>query len=178
MNLLRRARWALLGGLTAVLVACGPGVGGTGTGYGSEPGIAGLAWFDAQPRSVCEGPLATLAQCVAPAVGLPPVPGGPVRLAGACAAATLDADEIVLDVICGGWVFAGRWGLGTEGVGRYYGLYGADPMQAPTAPATLDVQSEPGSGRVMFWLRDGHGDLVAGPLVLEPAGLAALRRSE
>jgi hypothetical protein len=176
VNLLRRAGWALFGWVAVALAACGPGVGGTGTGYGSEPGIAGLAWFDAQPRSVCEGPLATVAQCVAPAVGLPSVPGGPVRLAGACAAATLDGDEIVLDVICGGWVFAGRWGLGADSVGRYYGLYGPDPMQAPTIPATLDVQSD--AGRVIVWLRDSHGDLVAGPLVLEPAGLAAFRRSE
>lgn len=178
MTLLRRAVQALLGGLMTLLAACGPGVGGTGTGYGTEPGIAGLAWFDAQPSSVCEGPLANLAQCAAPAIGLPPAPGGPVRLAGACAAATLDGDEIVLDVICGGWVFAGRWGLGSDGLGRYYGLYGPDPMQAPTLPATLEVQSEIGSGRVVVWLRDGRGDLVAGPLVLEPAGLAALRRSE
>ena len=26
-----------------VMAACGPGVGGTGTGYGDEPGAAGLA---------------------------------------------------------------------------------------------------------------------------------------
>jgi hypothetical protein len=163
------AAWAAaMIALASALSACGPGVGGTGTGYGETPGLAGLAWFSAEPRSACEGPQAALLSCSAPGPGLTAAPGPPVTLAGTCAAATLDGDQIVLDLICAGGVFAGRWGMGGDGVGRYYGLYGGDPLLPPDQPATLEVAVE---GMVLsVWLRDGAGALLAGPLTLAPPG--------
>lgn len=166
-----------LSGLCAVfLAACGPGVGGTGTGYGSEPGAAGMAWFNAQPQSVCDGALAATLQCTAASPGMSAVPGDQVRLVGPCASATFEADQIVLDLICSGGVFAGSWGRGSDAVGRYYGLFGTDPLRPPTDPATLDVQVE--GARVTVWLRDLNGIDVAGPLLLDLAGTAMLPGSE
>ena len=153
--------------LAGALSACGPGVGGTGTGYGEGPGLAGLDWFGAEARSVCEGPQAGLLGCSAPSPGVAAAPGPALTLAGTCAAATLDGDQIVLDLICAGGVFAGRWGAGSDGVGRYYGLYGDDPMLPPGEPAVLDVVAE---GAVLtVWLRDAGGAAVAGPLRLSAA---------
>lgn len=177
MTLLRRAARGLsVVVLSLFVVACGPGVGGTGTGYGDAPGLAGLAWFDAQADSVCNGPVAGLLACSATTSGAVAVPTRELRMAGPCAAATLAGDDIVLDVICGGWVFAGRWGRDGAGVGRYYGLIGTDPLVAPTDPGTLEVQVD--GERLVAWLRDAQGALVAGPLVLDPAGSASGWRSE
>ncbi|MCB1995747.1 MAG: hypothetical protein H6933_05260 [Burkholderiaceae bacterium] len=175
-SLCRAACRAALVVLTLVMAACGPGVGGTGTGYGDEPGAAGLAWFAAQPEPVCNGALASVLACSAVVAGGSSLPTREVTLSGACAVATLADDQVVLDVICGGWVFAGRWGRGGDTVGRYYGLIGTDPMAQPTDPGTLDVQVD--SSRLTVWLRDANGALVAGPLVLDPPTSGAGWRSE
>lgn len=168
MIALRRCAWTLLGALVLIVAGCGPGVGGTGTGYGAEPGLAGLAYAGAQPANVCSGPLFAVLQCSAPAVG--------VTLVGECASAAVDGDEVVLDVLCGGWVFAGRWGIGQDGIGRYYGLIGTDPLVPPSEPGAVEVQVD--GTRILVWLRDAQGALVAGPLALAPAQGAAWRRSE
>lgn len=175
-SLCRAACRAALGLLALVIAACGPGVGGTGTGYGDEPGAAGLAWFAAQPEPVCNGALASMLACSAVVAGGSGLPTREVTLSGACAVATLEKDQIVLDVICGGWVFAGRWGRGADAVGRYYGLIGTDPRAQPTDPGTLDVQVD--GARLTVWLRDANGALVAGPLVLDAATGSAGWRSE
>ena len=174
--LCRAARGLSVVVLSLLAVACGPGVGGTGTGYGDAPGLAGLAWFDAQADSVCNGPVAGLLACSATTSGAVAVPTRELRMAGPCAAATFTGDDVVLDVICGGWVFAGRWGRDGAGVGRYSGLIGTDPRVAPTDPGTLEVQVD--GERLVAWLRDSQGALVAGPLVLDPAGTASGWRSE
>lgn len=176
MNPLRHLSRMLVGGLTWLLVACGPGVGGTGTGYGDEPGLAGLLWAGAQAANVCDGPLAVPLQCAAVAGAPGTAAPGNLTLVGECATATIDGDQIVLDVLCGGWIFAGRWGIGSDAIGRYYGLIGSDPMAMPTEPGTVEVVVD--GARIVMWLRDAQGALLAGPLPLTPAAGAAWRRSE
>lgn len=153
---------ALLAGL---LAACGPGVGGTGTGNGIVPaGVAGLGYFEAQPANVCLAPFGELIGCTASTVGGDPVPGAPVSLAGECAVATFDGNDVALDVLCLGWTFSGRWGLGADGSLRYYGLVGQDLLLPPTDPATVELEVQ-GSALVL-WLRAADGHLLAGPLAV------------
>jgi hypothetical protein len=159
-NLGRTVTAALLAWL---LAACGPGVGGTGTGT-EPPGVAGLAYFDAQPADACLAPFGALIGCSAGTVGGHPLPGAPAALAGECAVATFVGSDVVLDVLCLGWTFSGRWGLGADGALRYFGLAGQDLLQVPTDPATLDVQ--PQGDALVLWLRAVDGRLLAGPLVV------------
>lgn len=176
MNPLRPIAWCLIAALVHVLAACGPGVGGTGTGFGDEPGNAGLLWAGARAASVCDGPLATALQCAVTGGGPAPAPTGPAVFVGDCASATIDGDRIVLEVVCGGWLFAGRWGIGIDEVGRYYGLIGQDPLAPPTEPGTVEVTVE--GTRLVMWLRDAQGALLAGPLPVSAAQGASWRRSE
>jgi hypothetical protein len=151
--------------LAWLLAACGPGVGGTGTGNGAvPPGVAGLTIFDAQPADACLAPFGTLIGCTPGSIGGDPLPGAPTTLAGECAVATFDGNDVALDVLCLGWTFSGRWGLGGDGSLRYYGLVGQDLLLPPTEPATLEVQVQ-GSALVL-WLRAANGQLLAGPLAL------------
>jgi hypothetical protein len=151
--------------LTWLLAACGPGVGGTGTGTGAEPpGAAALVYFDAQPAESCLAPFAGLIGCSGSTPGGEPAAGAPVSLAGECAVATFERNDVVLDVLCLGWTFAGRWGSGSDGAMRYYGLVGQDMLLPPTDPATLEVQRLGDS--LVLWLRSADGRVLAGPLVV------------
>lgn len=158
-TLWRAAGAALLAGL---LAACGPGVGGTGTGNGAvPPGVAGLDFFGAQAANACLAAFGPLIGCTTTTAGdlVQPLP---TSLAGDCAAATFEGNDVVLDVVCLGWTFAGRWGLSAEGSPRYFGLVGPDLLLPPTDPAVLDVQVQ-GSALVL-WLYAADGRLLAGPL--------------
>lgn len=154
--------------LTFLLAACGPGVGGTGTGNGSpEPGAAGLGYFGATPQSACTAPFAPLLGCNAIGIGGDPVLGVQRIFTSECAVATFEGDAVTFDALCTGWVFSGRWGVDGSGLARYYGLVGADPMLPPNLPATLEVQ--PQESGLLVVLRAADGELLAGPLVLRPA---------
>lgn len=162
MNL--RTLWRAVGAVlvSVLLAACGPGVGGTGTGNGAvPPGVTGLDYCGAQTANACLTPFGPLIGCTS-------TPGGdavqalPAALAGECAAATFDGNDVVLDVVCLGWTFSGRWGVSLEGELRYFGLVGQDLLLPPTDPASLEVQVQ-GSALVL-WLRASDGRLLAGPL--------------
>jgi hypothetical protein len=153
--------------LALSLAACGPGVGGTGTGGGTgaePPGIAGLALFGAQPADACASALGALIGCAATTVGGDPVQAQPLTLSGDCAAATFDNDDVVLDVLCGGATFSGRWGIAGDGQPRFYGLWGPDLLLPPTEPATLDVEVQ--GADLLLWLRAADGRLIAGPILV------------
>lgn len=152
-------------GLMLLLVACGPGVGGTGTGS-PAPGVAGLDYFGATPQGACSAPFAPLLACQTTGVGGVPVAGAQRTLTNECAVATFEGDNVSFDALCVGWIFSGRWGVDGAGLLRYYGLVGADPMQPPTMPATLEVQAQD-AGLVVV-LRAADGELLAGPLLLAP----------
>ncbi len=146
------------------LAACGPGVGGTGTGNGAvPPGVAGLDFFSAQPANACQTPFGALIGCTATTAG-DPVQALPVSLAGECAAATFEGSDVVLDVVCLGWTFGGRWGLAADGSARYYGLVGYDLLLPPTDPAMLELQVQ--GETLVLWQRAPDGRLLAGPLAV------------
>ena len=159
-----RAALALLLGL--MLAACGPGVGGTGTGNSVEtPGLVGLAYFEAQPAHACSAPFAAVIGCREVA-GAEPRQPLPATLAGECGAATFEGNDVVLDVICQGWTFTGRWGATADGKRRYYGLLSRDLLLPPTEPAALEVQVQ--GTALVLWLRGADGQPLVGPLRLEP----------
>lgn len=159
-TLWRAAGAALLAGL---LAACGPGVGGTGTGNGAAPpGVAGLDYFGAQTANACLTAFGPLIGCTT-TTGDPAQPL-PTSLAGECAAATFEGNDVVLDVVCLGWTFSGRWGLSADGKLRYFGLVGPDLLLPPTDPAALEVQVQGSS--LVLWLHAADGRLLAGPLVV------------
>ena len=156
----------LIGVATALLVACGPGVGGTGTGTSVAAGQAGLAYFGVIAQPVCLGPLSEAIGCRPGAAGGTPTPPTLRQFTSECAVATFEGDEMTLDLLCEGPVayFQGRWGVGQDLVGRYYGLVGADALLPPSDPAFLEVQVD--GAAVTVWLRGAAGQLLAGPLLL------------
>ncbi len=166
MNPLFRLRAAFVAGILALLSACGPGVGGTGTGAAPDPGVSGLQFFGATPQNVCLGPLATALGCAAVVGAEPAPPLSPRHFATGCAVASFSGDAVELDALCSGWFFSGRWGLAADGAGRYHGLVGPDPVQPPTHPATLEVQAQ--GADLLLTLHAADGQVLAGPLLLSP----------
>lgn len=155
-----RAACALLLGLC--MAACGPGVGGTGTGNGAvPPGVTALEYFGAQPVNACTAGFGALIGCVDTAAG-EPRQVAPLTLAGECAVATFEGNDIVLDIVCLGWTFDGRWGVAEDGWRSYYGLLARDMLQPPTEPALLEVEVQ--GQTLVLWLRAADGRLLAGPL--------------
>jgi hypothetical protein len=168
----RRPAFALqtlaLATLTALLVACGPGVGGTGTGASSA-----LDTFGASAASVCTGELAALLSCPpasstaapAPVSGAPPVvladrtPNPRVEL-------VLLGNQAELLAPCAGLRFRGDWGLLAGQAARYYGTSdrGTTGTDASAAPASLSVQLL--GAEVQVTVRDFAGQVLLGPVLL------------
>ena len=153
--------------LMLLMAACGPGVGGTGTGS-PVTGGAGLDLFAATPQNPCSAPFAELLACQPTAGGGDPVLASQRIFTSDCAVATFEGDAVDFDSLCTVWVFSGRWGVDGSGLARYYGLAGADPAQPPTLPATLEVRLQ--DGRLTVQLRAFDGESLAGPFSLQPAG--------
>ena len=165
--------WALA--MAAWLSACGPGVGGTGTGETN-----GLAHFGATAASVCTAGVGAALGCVAGAGAAPtnPVPSAaPVFLADASANPRMQArvqdSAIDLTVACSGLRFRGQWGE-LEGLApRFFGSVEPDSAQVP---ATLQVQAAgAGTAGVVVTLRDAAGTVLLGPtlMLVVPAPVSA-----
>jgi hypothetical protein len=163
-----RAAAALVAGLiSALLTACGPGVGGTGTGEtGGNSPISGLDAFGAAPASVCSGALADLLGCAPATTGAAAQP----RPAAVLLADTIDARRVQVRlqgaaaevlVPCAGLLFTGQWGVVAGQPARYYGLAGPE---GALRPATLDAQLV--GSAVQLTLRDSDGRLLLGPVLV------------
>ncbi len=148
-----------------VLSACGPGVGGTGTGQQHS-----AADFGAVTAPLCTSGLADSLSC-------PPAVGGagqavgslPVLLADATppqrTSGRIDGSLIELNWFCEGWSFYGEWGLAVrEPGGRFYGT-----VRGPAGrvqPAVLLVQSL-GGGGLLATLLDTTGQALLPPVRLQ-----------
>jgi hypothetical protein len=163
----RVAAALVVGLLSALLVACGPGVGGTGTGEttGNSP-VSGLDAFGAAPASVCSGALADVLGCAPAHAGAVVQP----RPAVVLLADTIDARRVQvrlqgstaeLLVPCTGLLFTGDWGVVAGQPARYYGLAGPE---GALRPATLDAQLV--GSAVQLTLRDSDGRLLLGPVLV------------
>jgi hypothetical protein len=158
------------------LSACGPGVGGTGTGETN-----GLAYFGAKADSVCTADVGSVLGCVAGAGAAPATPvtsAAPVFLADALASPGVQArvqdSAIDLSVVCTGLRFRGQWGELAGLSPRFFGNVGPEGAQQP---ATLQVQAAAvGTTGVVVTLRDAAGVVLLGPtlLLVVPAPATAL----
>ena len=161
----RALQGALLLALATLLGACGPGVGGTGTGEE----ITALQDFGAAPASVCSGELAALAACTGTGAAAAPA-GTTVYLAdtldGRRVQVQLQGNAIDVDAPCARLRFRGRWGVVGSQAGRFYGSATVDGV---SLPATLTAQ--PDSGGAQLTVRDAQGVTLLGPVrvVVVPA---------
>lgn len=142
-----------------LLAACGPGVGGSGTG-GSE---GALPAFGASPASVCNAGIAPLLPCAGVAgAAVLPIPVSFVdTIDGRRVQATLQGNDIVLDVPCSGLRFRGTWGQVPGQAPRFYGF----TDDAGTAPAEL--QAELAGSALALTLRDARGAVLLGPVLVQ-----------
>jgi hypothetical protein len=153
--------------LAALLAACGPGVGGTGTGEtGGNAAIPGLDAFGAAPAPVCGGVLAEVLSCAPATTGAVALPNpAPVQLAdtidGRRVQVRLQGSTVELLAPCAGLLFSGNWGVIAGQAARYYGLAGPE---GALRPATLEVQLV--GSAVQLTLRDSDGRLLLGPVLV------------
>lgn len=155
----------VLGALLAALVlaACGPGVGGTGTG--EEPvGAQG-----ARTANVCDSELGVLLGC------RPSAPAGPLApeaqdqsplwyvdlVSGRAAVARFAAQTVQFELRCPALRFEGRWGQSPELGGRYFGTLPSEPA-APLASLRLQLDGT----ALLAQLFDRGGQPIGPPLRL------------
>lgn len=148
--------------LTGWLVACGPGVEGTGTGATDDP----LKSFGATAVSVCGSALAPqLAGCVK---------GQTLHYADAATLPRVTADvqdgHIELQAHCAGMKFSGDWAAIGDQPPRFYGTV---TSATGTVLATL-VASSAGPASLQVELRDQLDQRLLGPLTLIPADASAV----
>ncbi len=176
LRLHRLASALLLAGIAA-LAACGPGVGGTGTGAAPDP-----AAFGATAASVCSAPFAAALQCPVGA-GLPGTAGelvGTAQVHFADAAgqvsATLDGNAIQFIARCHGVEFSGSWGVVAPGPARFHGYLMRDG--GPQLTGTLRVAPSGTSGAsgtdLQVTLLDATELSVLGPVTLQPVAAPVL----
>jgi hypothetical protein len=159
----RASAW-MLGAL--LVVGCGPGVGGTGTGD------AAFAAFGASAAPVCGGNVAaTLACPSAPPVG-PVSPGGtlPVQFVDPAGQVVLELNGNValLDASCQHLHFSGEFGTGTNGSQGFFGSYEINGS-GPDVLAALSTTPVVGGTALTIELRDVTGQAVVGPVLLQRA---------
>jgi hypothetical protein len=156
----RLALAALAAAALALMSACGPGVGGSGTGEDQTA----LPGFGASAASLCSGELAPLLACT-PATGSlePGVGTGLVafrgELGGEAVSLVLQGNGAELRVGCTLLRFRGLWGQLAGQPPRFYGF--VDPDGAPVV-STLEARLV--GGEIELTLRDANGSAVFGPL--------------
>lgn len=181
---------ALWAALLTLLTACGPGVGGTGTGlgvaavapegdsvyvdYGAAelPADLDLVAWNVVPAPLCAAPIADALLCPLP--GAPA--GGPMLAAqGTQAVYFVDADTgnaitvavasntIAMAQGCPALTFSGVWATDDAGRGRFYGSTG-------TGTAAMSVTLTASPAALTVKLQDRAGRVLLGPVALRPAG--------
>lgn len=151
--------------LAGWLAACGPGVGGSGTGATDDP----LQQFGATALPVCGNPLSPqLASCVrgqslsyADSGTLPRV-----------TAQLLDS-HLELQAPCAGLKFSGDWAVVRDEPPRFYGT-----VTSGTGTALASLVTVPAlANGLQVELRDATGLKLLGPLTLFPATAGAAMAS-
>lgn len=158
-----RPPWALLAALALAFVigACGPGVGGTGTGEGIS--VAAPAGTTAQP--LCGADFSALLACP-PAGSAGPAAEGTARVrltdAAAPVVAVFDGNAVDLQAPCARLQFTGVWALrpGQAGARLHGTAVIAGVAQAASATA---VAAGPA---LSLQLLDGNDSPLLGPVLL------------
>jgi hypothetical protein len=163
----RRWRLTVLLAQVGLLAACGPGVGGTGTGL--SVAADALQAFGAQAISACLPGASSSPACTAasglgsPTVQPPTVvwldtaPGARVRL-------DVQGDGAALEKRCTKERFIGQWATSPNLGARYYGIFGLEG--ASGVAASLSVRSaEPST--LTLELRGLDDNLLLPPLTVQ-----------
>jgi len=168
----------------AALGACGPGVGGSGTG--TEPAALGVTLpapqpvttptQGATPASLCRSALASALACGSPAPSMPPVPSAPSAPTGGVSLAAplwladrpvaprvqarIEGERLDLQAPCARLLFSGPWAqLGAQPP-RFHGALDDGRV------ATVEANAE--GNALWLTLRDGAGTVWLGPVRLQP----------
>lgn len=152
----RALHWALGLWLACAMAACGPGVGGSGTGADEDP----LKSFGATAVSACGSALAPqLAACIK---------GQTVRYGDSATLPRVTAEvqegHIELQAHCAGLKFSGEWAAIGDQPPRFYGTV---TSASGTALASL-ITSAAGPSGLQVELRDLLELPLLGPLTLNP----------
>jgi hypothetical protein len=146
--LLRRSTWlrvctAATAAVLSLLAACGPGLGGTGTGPSVDP----LTAFNASAVPVCNSELAPALQCPAPTTGVPVLSGTAVVGYAAGAGNTrvlarFDGDRVDVQWPCQGQRFIGQWAQVPGQPARFFGLLEQTGQAALLVSLTVQRQGD------------------------------------
>lgn len=158
---------ALAAVLLVWLTACGPGLGGTGTGASDDA----LAAFGAQPASVCQSDFADLLACTGSGV-MTPAPTGASRWFAESEPASrvlleLAGNEAHLLLRCAALEFSGQWGVAAGQSPRFYGR-----ISAPGIDANAMLLATRSADGLTLQLLDAAGQVLHGNLALKPVGAA------
>jgi hypothetical protein len=169
--------WLLLLALAA-LQACGPGVGGSGTGQGLDA-------FGASAVPLCSSDIAAALSCPG-AAAAPPAPGASATagvssdsgtaavyfadtLDGHQVAVTVQGNGLELDAPCAGVRFHGQWGRQAGQAARFYGVNGDGANAQPAqVRASLDTSG------LQLTVLDANGSVLLGPVGLRAQAAPAL----
>ncbi len=157
---------AVLGAFcVAVLVGCGPGLGGTGTGASDDA----LAAYGAREVPVCDSAFADLLGCLAPSAGAAPLPAAGARFFAEATPASrtlleLDGQEAQLRLRCLDLVFIGSFAQAGSQAPRYFG----NAIEGGSRVRLASLHVERVSGGLSITLVDSLGQTLAGPQVLAP----------
>ncbi len=159
----RTGQWSLGLLLAWVLAACGPGVGGSGTGADEDP----LKSFGATAVSACGSPLAPqLAACIQ---------GQTVRYADNAVEPRVTAEildgRIALQAHCADLKFSGEWAAIGDQPPRFYGTV-TNAAGTGAVLATL-IASAAGPASLRIEVRDQLDQPLLGPLTLVPSEAGA-----
>lgn len=156
--------WLALLAMSA-LSACGPGVGGSGTGQGLDA-------FGASSSPLCSSDIASVLSCpagtAAPGASASTGSGtgsGTVYFTdtvdGRRVLVTVQGNGIELSAPCAGISFRGDWGLLAGQAARFYGSTGEGSAARPAQlRASLD------SGGLLLTLLDVNGNVLLGPVLV------------
>ena len=172
--LTRAAQWCALAVGLAIMAACGPGTGGTGTGQTSSP----LDSFGATPANICTtGPSLALA-CPPPgnpgtvgAINPPSVANGTdgvlfSTIDGADINLVLTGNRARLNDRCLNLTFEGDWGTVGGNDARFFGQYTTGD-DAKTTLSSMTAQPAGADGKSLtVLLRDANERVVIGPVIL------------
>lgn len=152
----------------ALLIACGPGVVGTGSPLLGASGASG-------GPSLCSAPVAVLLPCAPAGVAAASTPvaatlsDAPADGQPADVQLRVDGNAVSFQWRCGGLTFDGRWSLLNDGSLAFHGTF-TNAAQPQGSPGILRVSLAVVDGRT-HWrvsLHDPLDALLAGPWLLLP----------
>lgn len=162
----RTRRWfkpasALLGtALATLLMACGPGVVGTGTGASVAADVCAASFASAVSQCTPSGSAGAAASTVT--VFVDAQDGAPASLV-----VTLDGASLTLRLRCQNLSFSGQWSRLDDGRTVYDGTFRSTALPDGTRAFVQAEAAAPGSGwDLQLTLQDPNGATLGGPWLL------------